>query len=216
MTSMPTSDGVRNPFFARLYTRMVANEPAEQGAHRRETLAGLTGRVLELGAGNGRNFSLYPSEVTEVVAVEPEPFLRERAFEAAQTASTTVRVVDAVADALPFEDESFDAAVACLVLCTVPDQAVALGELRRVLRPGGALRFYEHVHARRQPLRGFLEFADRSSLWPRIGGGCHPARETLAAIEAAGFAVEDSRRFPLAPTPLLPAIPHILGVARRP
>lgn len=216
MTPMPTSDSVRNPLFARMYTRMVANEPAEQVAHRRETLAGLSGRVLELGAGNGRNFALYPSEVAEVVAVEPEPFLRERAEDAARAASTAVQVVDAVADALPFDDETFDAAVVCLVLCTVPDQASALAELRRVLRPGGQLRFYEHVHAHRQPLRTVLEVADRSSLWPRLGGGCHPTRETLGAIEAAGFKLEQSRRFPLAPSRVSPALPHVLGVASRP
>lgn len=209
------STGVRNPLFAWLYTRMTQRESPELVEHRRETLAGLSGRVVELGAGNGRNFAFYPPAVTEIVAVEPEPYLRERAEEAASLASAPVQVVDAAADPLPFGDESFDAAVACLVLCTVPDQSRALAELRRVLRPGGELRFYEHVHARRQPLRAILELADRSTLWPRIAGGCHPTRETLAAIEAAGFVVERSRRFPFAPTRLQPAIPHILGAARR-
>jgi ubiquinone/menaquinone biosynthesis C-methylase UbiE len=101
------------------------------------------------------------------------------------------------------------------VLCTVPDQERALAELYRVIRPGGELRFYEHVLAHGQPLRGILEFADRSRLWPSLAGGCHPNRETLSAIERAGFVVEQSRRFPFAPTRLLPEIPHILGVARR-
>ena len=105
--------------------------------------------------------------------------------------------------------------MACLVLCTVPDQEQALAELRRVIRPGGELRFYEHVHARRQPLRAVLEIADRSTLWPRSAGGCHPTRETGAALEAAGFAIEECRRFPFAASRLEPAIPHILGVARR-
>lgn len=207
---------VRNPFFARWYARMSANEGAEQVQHRRQTLAGLSGRVVELGAGNGSNFGHYPVEVSEVIAVEPEPYLRERAVQMASKAPVTVKLVDAVADALPFEDGSFDAAVAALVLCSVPDQARALAELHRVVRPGGELRFYEHVHAHTQPMRAVLEIADRSTLWPRLAGGCHPTRETLDAIGAAGFVVEDSSRFAFAPTRLEPPVPHILGRARRP
>ena len=204
---------VRKPLFARLYARMTARESAEQVGHRRDTLAGLYGRVVEIGAGNGRNFGFYPAAVGEVVAVEPEPYLRALAGQAAAQAPVTVTVVDAVAGALPLEDSSCDAAVACLVLCSVPDQAAALAELRRVLRPGGELRFLEHVHAERQPLRTVLSLADRSTLWPRLAGGCHPARDTLAAIAAAGFRVEDVRRFDFSPGPPLPAVPHILGRA---
>ena len=192
---------------------MSERESAEQVGHRRDTLAGLRGRVVEIGAGNGRNFGFYPAGVSEVVAVEPEPYLRALAQQAATRAPVTVSVVDAVAGALPLEDASCDAAVACLVLCSVPDQAAALAELRRVLRPGGELRFYEHVHAERRPLRAVLSFADRSTLWPRLAGGCHAARDTLAAIEAAGFCVEDVRRFRFSPGPPLPAVPHILGRA---
>lgn len=207
---------VKNPVFARLYTRMVADEDSEQVEHRREALAGLTGRVFELGAGTGSNFAHYPPTVTALVAAEPEPYLRERATEAAAAAPVPVEVVDAVADELPFEDASFDAAVACLVLCTVPDQTRALAELKRIVKPGGELRFYEHVHAERQPLRGVLEFFDKSRLWPLVSGGCHPTRETLAAIERAGFQVDRSRRFRYSPSAVVPSVPHILGTARRP
>ena len=209
-------DQVRNPFFARWYTRMVQSEDDEQTAHRREALAGLSGRVFELGAGTGSNFAHYPSTVTALVAAEPEPYLRERAAEAAADGPVPVEVVDAVADDLPFEDGSFDAAVACLVLCTVPDQARALAEMKRIVRPGGELRFYEHVHAHRQPLRAVLEIFDRTRVWPLVSGGCHPTRETMAAIEAAGFDVEHSRRFGYSPSPVIPSVPHILGTARRP
>ena len=195
---------------------MMESEDPEQVEHRGEALAGLTGRVFELGAGTGSNFSNYPATVTSLVAAEPEPYLRERAREAAASASVDVELVDAVADELPFEDGSFDAAVACLVLCTVPDQARALAELRRVVRPGGELRFYEHVHAHRQPLRAVFTFMDRTTLWARISGGCHLTRETLQAIEQAGFAVEHSRRLEFSPSPVMPSIPHVLGTARRP
>ncbi len=209
------SETVRHPLFARLYARVSERESAEQIGHRRETLAGLRGRVLEVGAGNGRNFGFYPAEVDEVVAVEPEAYLRALAEQAAAEPQHGGRigVRDGVAGRLPVEDASVDAAVACLVLCTVPDQAAALAELRRVLRPGGELRFLEHVHAERQPLRAVQSLADATRVWPLLAGGCHGARDTLGAIEAAGFTVTDVRRFHFSPGPPLPAVPHILGRA---
>ena len=209
------SSAVRNPLFARAYARMSERESEEQIEHRRETLAGLSGRVLELGAGNGRNFGFYPSDVAEVLAVEPEPFMRQRAVEAAADALVPIRVLDATADELPLAESSVDAAVASLVLCSVPDQGRAIDELHRVLRARGELRFYEHVHADRQPLRAVLTALDRSTLWPRLAGGCHPARDTLDAISTGGFEVERSRRFAFAAGWGQPRIPHIIGVARR-
>ena len=195
---------------------MMQNEDPDQVEHRREMLEGLSGHVLELGAGTGSNFAHYPATVAALTAAEPEPYLRERATAAAEEATVDIEVVDAVADQLPFEDASFDAAVACLVLCSVPAQTSALAELRRVVRPGGELRFYEHVHAHRQPLRAILEFGDRTRLWPLVSGGCHGTRETLSAIERTGFEIESSRRFDYSPSPILFRVPHILGVARRP
>jgi ubiquinone/menaquinone biosynthesis C-methylase UbiE len=205
-----------HPIFARLYIRGSQDaEDRGQAKYRRETLSGLRGRVLELGCGNGLNFEHYPDSVDEVVAVEPEPTMRAAAEEAAGRAAVRIRVVDGVAESLPVEDGSVDAAVVSLVLCSVPDQAAALGELRRVLRSGGELRFYEHVQADSQPLAGFLKFAERT-FWPRVGGGCHPARHTAEAIAAAGFEIEECRRFGFKPAAVIPTIPHILGRARRP
>jgi len=207
--------GVRHPRFARLYVRMTEHESDEQVEQRRELLAGLRGRVVEIGAGNGRNFAFYPPQVEEVVAVEPEPTLREHAVQAARRAPVAVRVVDAAAEALPLADASFDGAVSCLVLCSVSDQREALRELRRVLVPGGELRFLEHVHAERQPLRALPAGAQRSTLWPRLAGGCHPARDTLRAIAGAGFAMQHVRSFDFSHGRPMPAVPHILGTARR-
>jgi ubiquinone/menaquinone biosynthesis C-methylase UbiE len=138
---------VRHPIFARLYAKLAAAADPREDEHRRELLDGLVGRVIEVGAGNGLNFRHYPATVDEVVAVEPEPYLRAKALEAAAEVPVPVRVVDGVADALPARDGEFDVAIASLVLCSVPDQAAALAELSRVLRPGGELRFYEHVLA---------------------------------------------------------------------
>jgi ubiquinone/menaquinone biosynthesis C-methylase UbiE len=213
MTDSPSK--VHHPVFARVYDRLSAKtEEAGQTEHRRELLAGLSGRVLEVGAGNGLNFAHYPEAVTEVVAVEPEPFLRTRAGESAKAANVPIRVVDGVADRLPVEDESIDVAIACLVLCSVPDQAVALAELRRVIRPGGELRFYEHVLAE---TRGFARFQQASNaVWPLLAGGCHPNRRTGVAIERAGFEIESCRRFDFRPVLFeAPVTPRILGIARR-
>ena len=122
-------------------------------------------------------------------------------------------LVDAVADRLPFADDSFDAAVASLVLCSVPDQPSSLSELRRVLHPGGELRFYEHVRPNNPRTAAVWQRLDDWNIWPRLAGGCHAARDTEAAIRAAGFEIERCRRFPFKGGPV--TAPHILGVARR-
>lgn len=183
--------------------------------HRRRLLQGVSGRVVEVGAGNGLNFAHYPPTVTEVVAIEPEPTLRAAAERAATQAPVPVSVRAGAAESLALADGEMDAAVVSLVLCSVPDQTRALAELHRVLRPNGELRFYEHVIANRQPLRAMLQIGDRSGLWPAIFGGCHPARDTGAAIEAAGFTIERCDRFGFRASALEPSVPHILGVARR-
>jgi ubiquinone/menaquinone biosynthesis C-methylase UbiE len=206
---------VHHPIFARIYLRISAQADERGGAeHRDKLLAGLSGRVIEVGAGNGGNFAHYPPEVVEVLAVEPESLLRENAEEAARDAPVKITVVDGLADALPAEDGTFDAAIASLVLCSVPDQAHALGEIHRVLRPGGELRFYEHVVSRKPMMARMQRFAD-ATFYPHISGGCHAARDTGAAIEAAGFEVETLERFAFKPGALAPSIPHILGRARR-
>jgi ubiquinone/menaquinone biosynthesis C-methylase UbiE len=190
-------------------------EKAGQREHRRELLAGLSGRVVEIGAGNGLNFPHYPPQVEEVVAVEPEAYLRERAREAADEAAVPIRVVDGVAERLPLDDGSADAGVVSLVLCSVASQEAALAELRRVLRPGGELRFYEHVRGDAPALARLQRAADL--VWPHLAGGCHTHRDTPRAIERTGFAIETCRRFSFRPCSLLaPIEPHVLGRARRP
>jgi SAM-dependent methyltransferase len=213
---MTTTTDIPRPRFARMYLKAAARAD-RRGAtqHRRALLRDLTGRVLEVGAGNGLNFAHYPPTVTEVVAIEPEPTLRAIAQQAAAGAPVPVTVRAGTADALALADGEMDAAVASLVLCSVPDQARALAELHRVLRPGAELRFYEHVIARCQPMRTILRLADHSGLWPAIAGGCHPARDTSAAIEAADFTIERCERFGFRASALEPSVPHILGIARR-
>lgn len=204
----------RRPVFARVWPRVAAQLDARGGvAHRRQLLAGLAGRVIEVGAGDGRNFAHYPSTVSDVIAVEPEPHLRERARAAADRAPVPVTVVDGVAEALPASDDAVDAGVVAVVLCSVADQAAALGEIARVLRPGGRLRFFEHVAADGRAHRRVQQVLD-ATLWPRLFGGCHTARDTVTAIADAGFHVDDVARFRFPDSPLpTPTSPHVLGEA---
>jgi ubiquinone/menaquinone biosynthesis C-methylase UbiE len=212
-----TSGGIRtHPVFARVYTKVAEMSERRGGAeHRQALLAGLSGRVVEVGAGSGANFAHYPTTVDEVVAVEPEPYLRAAAQRRAPHATVPVSVVDGDAERLPGEVGSFDAGVAALVLCTVRDQQRALAELFRVIRLGGELRFYEHVvsHA---PWESRMQWLADATFWPHVAGGCHLARDTTAAIERAGFILETCERFPFSPAAFLPPDPHILGIARHP
>jgi ubiquinone/menaquinone biosynthesis C-methylase UbiE len=203
---------VRHPIFARCYARVGHLMDAEIGDHRRRLLAGLRGRILEVGAGNGLNFPYYPATVTEVLAIEPEPYLRRLALAAARQAPVAIRVVDGTAEALPAPDSAFDAVVASLVLCSVAEPDRALAEARRVLRPGGRLRFYEHVRATDPRLAGWQDRLERP--WQWLVGGCHPNRDTVAAITAAGLRLVQLDRFDL---PAMPALArhHVLGVAER-
>ena len=210
------AERVSHPIFARVYERVAARSERRGGAeHRRLLLEGAAGRVIELGAGSGANFAHYPVTVSEVLAVEPERHLREVARRAAVGAPVPVSVREGTAGSLPAEDASFDVGVVSLVLCTVPDPARALAELLRVIRPGGELRFYEHVRARSERVARVQRLAD-ATFWPRIAGGCKLARDTLAEIELAGFAVERCERFPYSVATGVPPAPHILGSARRP
>jgi ubiquinone/menaquinone biosynthesis C-methylase UbiE len=212
-----TSSVASRPVFARLLARAAQLEERRGGAeHRRRLLAGLHGRVIELGAGSGVSFAHYPTTVTELVAVEPEAHLRAMAHDAAHGAPIPVRVVEGVADRLPASDGEMDAGVVTAVLCSVEDPAGALRELIRVIRPGGELRFFEHVRAR-SPRLALLQRALDATLWPRMMGGCHTTRDTEAAIRGAGFQIEERERFSFRAHVIgTPVAPRILGRARRP
>jgi ubiquinone/menaquinone biosynthesis C-methylase UbiE len=208
---------VSHPIFARVYT--WASPKMDRGGvadYRRRLLAGLAGQIIEVGAGNGLNFAHYPPAVTRVVAVEPDPYLRDLAQRAAKRAPVPVEVVDCVAERLPAGDAAFDAAVASQMLCSVRDPHRALREMRRVIRPSGQLRFFEHVRAGTPALARVQRLVD-ATVWPLFFGGCHTNRDTAAAIENAGFRIEKLERFRFPDTRIpQPASPHILGVALRP
>ncbi len=192
-----------NPLFARIWKFMSSHETEWLQDRRRENLEGLSGRVLEVGAGVGSNFPFYPDTVTEVVALEPESQLRESAREAAAGAPVPISVLASTVETLP-AGEPFDAVVCSLVLCSVDRPQDVLRQLHSLLRPGGELRYFEHV-ASRGALGGLQRLAD-ATVWPRLFGNCHTHRETEGMITAAGFQPEISRRgrqFPAwAPVPV--------------
>jgi ubiquinone/menaquinone biosynthesis C-methylase UbiE len=205
------------PLFARCLARSAAiAERKGADVYRRRLLAGLTGHVIEVGAGSGIQFRHYPHAVAEVLAIEPEPNLREMAQAAALEAPVAVRVVPGMAEALPAPDAAVDAGVSAGLLCSVPDPAAALAELARVIRPGGELRFYEHVLSPRPRAARLQRGLDASGVWARAMGGCQTSRDTETAITRAGFRIESIERFTFHPTLLdIPVAPKILGRARR-
>ncbi len=201
-----------HPIFARIYARRSVAEARLQEEYRRELLAGLSGRVLEIGCGNGLNFGYYPPDVTEVVGVEPEEYLRRQARRAGSGTSPRFSVVDGRAETVSeVVDGPFDGAVFSLVLCSVTDPLAVLREVKAVLNEGASIRVYEHVAsddartARCQRL-----FAP---VWRRVAGGCRPDRDTLALVRSE-FEITEARGFDFCPGPRVPlgiVAPHILA-----
>ncbi len=192
--------------FAGMYDRMMASsEQAGLGAMRQGVVSQARGRVLEIGAGTGSNLGHYAPEA-ELVLTEPETPMARRLQRRVRELGRDAEVLQAPSEALPFPDDSFDAVVATLVLCTVPDPDATLAELGRVLRPGAPLLFLEHVRAADPAL---ARRQDRwQPLWGRIGHGCHCNRATLGSIERAGFDLVDVRhdRLPKANSIVRPVI----------
>jgi SAM-dependent methyltransferase len=190
-------------FMAAIYDRfMRSTERASFDAWRRELLSPLTGDVLEIGAGTGRNLDHYP-RLDRLVLAEPDRHMRakliartSRTSRTSRTASAAVAgsvdVVPWTAEALDAPDASFDAVVSTLVLCSVEDLEGAVREIRRVLRPSGRLVFLEHVVSDRPSRRAWQQRLE--PFWRPIAGNCHLCRDTARVLEDAGFTFTELRR----------------------
>jgi ubiquinone/menaquinone biosynthesis C-methylase UbiE len=192
---------------AALYEFLTRGDQKWIGRHRAHIMGEADGRVLEIGAGTGQSFSHY-ERAREVVATEPDPFMLGRAQRRLEELGlTNVQLRQCTSEDLPFEDDSFDHAVSVLVLCTVKDLRRALAEVRRVLKPGGTLRFIEHVRYD-DGVRGRVQDAV-APMWRYLGGGCQLNRRTEETISEAGFEFVDLTRHKMTvPGPVL------VGVAR--
>jgi ubiquinone/menaquinone biosynthesis C-methylase UbiE len=173
--------------FSALYDRCFkAAEEAGLREMRREVLSGARGSVLEIGAGTGLNLELYPHEgIESLVVTEPDPHMFKQLRERAPKVCAGAELVQAGGEDLPFDDDSFDTVTVTLVLCTVPDQAATLREIKRVLKPGGQLLFLEHVRSNHADLAKWQDRLEKP--WRFLGDGCHCNRDTEAGLRAAGF-----------------------------
>ena len=196
--------------FAAIYDRSLKGvEQAGLREMRREVLSQAEGRTIDLGAGTGVNFDLFPDAVSELVMVEPGQHMIKQ-LRAKVGDGAGLEVVQASAQELPFADDSFDTAVFTLVLCTVPDPAAALGETARVLKPGGKLLFIEHVRADETGLARWQNRVEKP--WRFFADGCHCNRDTVAAIEASPMRLDQVEHGTLPKAP--PIIrPVVSGVA---
>jgi ubiquinone/menaquinone biosynthesis C-methylase UbiE len=187
--------------FSAFYDRAFeATEEAGLREMRCELLKRARGRVLELGAGTGLNLELYPREGLDSLTVtEPDPHMFKQLRQRAAKVCAGADLVQAGAEDLPFEDDSFDTAVVTLVLCTVPDQPAALREVSRVLKPGGQLLFLEHVRSNQPELAKWQDRLEKP--WRFLGDGCHCNRDTEVAIRAAGFHLLETERGELPKAP---------------
>lgn len=201
-----------HPIFAAFYrcTGWLGDR-AGFAARRRRLLAEADGVVVEIGAGTGLSFRHYPAGL-QVLATEPDPHMLKAAHRATRKADASLTLQQAPAEALPLGDASVDTVVSILVLCSVPDQAVALAEAKRVLRPGGRLLLLEHVRATDPALASRQDRSERRQV--RFAGGCHPNRDTLRAVAAAGFDTGGVQ--PVTLPGITITSPGIAGMARKP
>jgi SAM-dependent methyltransferase len=168
---------------------------------RAHTVEGLSGRIVEIGFGSGLNAPVYPAEVTEVLAVEPSTLARERSARHTASTSATIEFVGLDGAHLPIEDASCDGALSTFTLCTIPDVAGALAELRRVLKPGASFHFLEHGRAPDESVRTWQRRLE--PIQRRIAGGCHLTRDPEVMVSDAGFEIVDlDRRYVRGPKPM--------------
>lgn len=179
-------------FFPWMYdVVMGAAERAVVGRWRKMLVRPAAGRVLEIGAGTGLGFEYYSAQAT-VVAIDPSLVMLQRARDRAAAAEATIMLVAADAHSLPFRDDTFDESVVELAMCTIEHPAGALAEMRRVMRPGAALRMLEHVRFG-QSVAGWLQDV-LTPVWRRVAGGCRLNRRTIQLVGGAGFTLRNVDR----------------------
>ncbi len=186
---------IDHPLFSKLFNWMSGSAGARRQLDpvRREVIGQARGVVLEVGAGSGLNFHLYePGQVERVEAIEPDATMLRYARERLDKAPVPITLTQAPAEVLPFGDATFDSVVGTLVFCSVGNPARALAEIRRVLKPGGALLLFEHVRSEHKAAARIQTMV--TPLTTRMAGNCHWNRDTAQAVAQAGFEITDLRK----------------------
>ena len=200
-------DATWGRFFSAMYDScMKGTEEAGMREMRHDLLAQASGKTIEVGAGTGLNLDLYPDVVSDLTLVEPDPHMVKQLRKRVEGAARTVSIIEAGAEKLPFPDDSFDTAVATLVLCTVPDPVAGIAEVSRVLKPGGRFLFLEHVRSEDPGLARWQDRLERP--WRFVGDGCHCNRDTVATISASPLQLDhvESYELPKAPPLVRPLV----------
>jgi SAM-dependent methyltransferase len=209
---VPHANPIRGRFNSWLLAKFEDDLHEEVGPRKAEHIGSLAGIVIEIGAGNGANFRYYPTGV-RVVAYEPNPYMHDRLRASARAHGLNLELRAVSAERLDFEDDTVDAVVCTLVLCTVPDPLRTIREVRRVLKPGGRFFFVEHVAAERGSfLRRVQDLLHGP--WRYVFEGCHTNRETGTLLQQAGFSRLEIDRFDSEKMPPV-VVPQILGVATK-
>lgn len=181
----------REQVLPRIIDKTLGGE--EMLRHRREAAAGLHGDVVEIGFGSGLNMEAYPAEVERVYAVDPARLGRRLAADRVAASPIEVDYIGLDGQALPLPDDSCDGALSTLTLCTIPDEAAALAELVRVVKPGGRIHLLEHGRSRDPKVHRWQQRLN--PIQRRIGDGCHLDRDHAALVEAAGLEVDEAREW---------------------
>jgi ubiquinone/menaquinone biosynthesis C-methylase UbiE len=208
-----TQDQKGHKWFAAFWDWMVRHESSLARKGREEIVGGANGRVLEIGCGTGASFPYYRDAASELIATDPDPYMLERARKRAAKVGRPIEIQLAPAEELPFEDESFDTVVSIWVMCHARDPAKALSEVKRVLRPEGEFRFFEHVRYDHDFGAFWQDLI--TPVWKRLlASGCHPNRDTARSIREAGFVIQQLDSLKLKSIIADPTRPSIRGVAR--
>lgn len=210
ITQSQSSPGWYKSVFAWMMAHFSAEYEQAVGERKQALFANIHGDVLEIGPGTGPNLSYYPKDI-HWIGIEPNPYMHPYLQKEAEKLGLNIDIRTGTAERIDAEDNSMDAVVSTLVLCSVPNLSATLQEIIRTLKPGGRFLFIEHVAAPQGTLLRKVQSGIKP-IWKVVADGCNPDRETWIALENTGFESVNYQHFE-APVPLVS--PHVTGIATK-